>query len=112
MPAIYHTLQLSWGKTTLAQNGVIDCDVNNDELWDIQKIKHQADENEREGYKDVRMKGVRSHPYFTIPFERCIFSGLHAGIGIGSRLKDHLEEFIDIDIEIESLSRKEFQLRE
>jgi len=43
-----------------------------------------------------------------IPFLRIIFSGLHAGIGIGNRLIDHLEEFIDVDVE--NISHKEFQL--
>jgi hypothetical protein len=44
-----------------------------------------------------------------IPFSRIIFSGLHAGIGIGNRLIDHLEEFIDVDVE--DMSHEEFQLR-
>jgi hypothetical protein len=44
-----------------------------------------------------------------IPFSRIIFSGLHAGIGIGNRLIDHLEEFIDVDVE--NISHEEFQLR-
>jgi hypothetical protein len=43
-----------------------------------------------------------------IPFLRIIFSGLHAGIGIGNRLIDHLEEFIDVDVEY--ISHEEFQL--
>jgi len=44
-----------------------------------------------------------------IPFLRIIFSGLHAGIGIGNWLIQHLEEFIDVDVEI--VLQKEFQLR-
>jgi len=43
-----------------------------------------------------------------IPFSRIIFSGLHAGIGIGNRLIYHLEEFIDVDVE--NILHKEFQL--
>jgi hypothetical protein len=37
------------------------------------------------------------------------FSGLHAGIGIGNRITNHLEVFIDVDVE--DISHKEFQLR-
>ncbi len=39
---------------------------------------------------------------------RIIFSGLHASIGIGSRLISHLKEVIDVDVE--NILHKEFQL--
>jgi hypothetical protein len=45
----------------------------------------------------------------SIPFSRIIFSGLHAAIGIGNRIIQHLEEFIDVDIE--DISHEEFQPR-
>jgi len=51
---------------------------------------------------------VRSFPKSLIPFARIIFSGLHAGIGIGNRLIGHLEEFIDVDVE--NILHDEFQL--
>ena len=45
----------------------------------------------------------------SIPFSRIIFSGLHAAIGIGNRIIQHLEKFIDVDVE--DISHEEFQLR-
>ena len=55
------------------------------------------------------MKGVQSYPLSIIPFSRCIFSGLHAGIGIGNHIIQYLKTFIDIDVE--QISHEEFQLR-
>lgn len=84
-------------------------DLADGDLWDVEEVKHQADMNKQHGYTDVRMKGIKTYPLTTIPFSRFIFSGLHAGIGIGNRLIQHLEAFIDI--EIEEQSHEEFQLR-
>ena len=58
---------------------------------------------------DVRMKGVRRSPSCLIPFLCILFSGLHAGIGIGNALITYLETFIDVVIE--QISHEEFQLR-
>ncbi len=69
-------------------------------LWDINGINFQVDCNVARGFTDS--------PKSPIPFSRIIFSGLHAGIGIGNRLIDHLEEFIDVDVE--NISHEEFQL--
>ena len=44
-----------------------------------------------------------------IPFLQNIFSGLHAGIGIGNWLIQHLKEFIDVGVE--NILHREFQLR-
>jgi hypothetical protein len=85
------------------------CPLSNDMLWDINDIKLQADCNVENGFRDAQMKGVRSLPMSSIPFSRIIFSGLHAAIGIGNRIVNHLEEFIDVDVE--DISHKEFQLR-
>jgi hypothetical protein len=88
----------------------VDCDVNsNNMLWDINGINVQVDCNVARGYSDARMQGVRSSPKSLIPFSRIIFSGLHAMIGIGNRLINHLEEIIDVDVE--NISHEEFQLR-
>jgi hypothetical protein len=88
----------------------VGCDVNNnDMLWDINGINVQVDCNVAHGFTDARMRGVRSSPKSLIPFARIIFSGLHAGIGIGNRHIEHLEEFIDVDVE--KISHEEFQLR-
>ena len=85
------------------------CDMNDDKLWDIDKIKQQVDANVADQKKGVDMKGVRSYPLLIIPISRCIFSGLHAGIGIGNRLIEYLEAFIDVDVE--QISHEEFQIR-
>ena len=99
----------NWCKYSKAE-WQVDCDVNiNDMLWDINGINFQVDCNVTRGFTDARMRGVRSSPKSLIPFSRIIFSGLHAGIGIGNRLIDHLEEFIDVDVE--NISHEEFQLR-
>jgi hypothetical protein len=88
----------------------VDCDVNsNNMLWDINGIIVKVDCNVAHGYSDARMQGVRSSPRSLIPFSRIIFSGLHAMIGIGNRLINHLEEIIDVDVE--NISHEEFQLR-
>jgi hypothetical protein len=85
----------------------VDCDVNsNNMLWDINGINVKVDCNVAHGYSDARMQGVRSSPRSLIPFSRIIFSGLHAMIGIGNRLTNHLEEFIDVDVE--NILHKEF----
>jgi hypothetical protein len=78
-------------------------------LWDINGINVQVDCNVAHGFTDARMWGVPSSPKSLIPFSRIIFSGLHASIGIGNRLINHLKEFIDVDVE--NISHKEFQLR-
>ena len=75
------------------------CPVSNDMMWDIHQIYLQVDCNVENGFTDARMKGVRSSPMSSIPFSRIIFSGLHAAIGIGNRIIQHLE------------SHEEFQLR-
>jgi hypothetical protein len=75
------------------------CPVSNDMMWDIHQIDLQVDCNVENGFTDARMKGVRSSPMSSIPFSRIIFSGLHAAIGIGNRIIQHLEEFIDVDVE-------------
>ena len=85
------------------------CDMREEMLWDIDKVKQQVDENKTNKNKGVAMKGVRSCPLLTIPISRCIFSGLHAGIGIGNNLIEYLEAFIDVDVE--QVSHEEFQLR-
>jgi len=85
------------------------CHVSTDMLWDIHLVNIQADCNIQNGITDARMMGVRSSPMSTIPFCRIIFSGLHAEIGIGNRIINHLEEFIDVDVE--DISHEEFQLR-
>jgi hypothetical protein len=85
------------------------CPVSNDMLWDIHQINLQVDCNVKNGFTDARMKGVWSSPMSSISFSRIIFSGLHAGIGIGNRIINHLEEFIDVDVE--DISHEEFQLR-
>ena len=87
----------NWCKYSKAE-WQVDCDVNiNDMLWDINGINFQVDCNVTRGFTDARMRGVRSSPKSLIPFSRIIFSGLHASIGIGNRIIDHLEEFIDVD---------------
>jgi hypothetical protein len=78
-------------------------------LWDINGINEQVNYNVAHGYSDAHMQGVRSSPRSLIPFSRIIFSGLHAMIGIGNRLINHLEEIIDVDVE--NISHEEFQLR-
>ena len=99
----------NWCKYSKAE-WQVDCDVNiNDMLWDINGINFQVDCNVARCFTDARIRGVRSSPKSLIPFSRIIFSGLHAGIGIGNRLIDHLEEFIDVDVE--NISHEEFQLR-
>ncbi len=85
-------------------------DIVSDDLWDIDTINQQVKENETKNLSGANMKGVRSSPLSIIPFSRCIFSGLHAGIGIGNRIIQYLETFIDIDVE--QISHEEFQLRE
>ena len=85
------------------------CPVSDDMMWDIHQIDLQVDCNVKNGFTDARMKGVRSSPMSSIPFSRIIFSGLHAAIGIGNRIIQHLEEFIDVDVE--EISHEEFQLR-
>ncbi len=99
----------NWYKYSKAE-WQVDCDVNsNDMLWDINGINAQVDCNVAHGFTDARMQGVRSSPKTLIPFLRIIFSGLHAGIGIGNRLINHIKEVIDVDVE--NISHKEFQLR-
>jgi hypothetical protein len=78
-------------------------------LWNINGINFQVDCNVTHGFTDARMRGVCSSPNSFIPFLIIIFSGLHAGIGIGNRLIDHLKEFIDVDVE--NILQEEFQLR-
>lgn len=85
-------------------------DIVGDNLWDIDKINQQVKENETKNLTGVNMKGVRSSPLSIIPFSRCIFSGLHVGIGIDNRIIQYLEVFIDINVE--EISHEEFQLRE
>ena len=78
----------NWCKYSKAE-WQVDCDVNiNDMLWDINGINFQVHCNVACGFTDARMRGVRSSPNSLIPFLRIIFSGLHAGIGIGNRLSD------------------------
>lgn len=86
------------------------CTVESAMLWDIDEIKRQDEINKLNGHKETKMMGVRGSPMLKIPFSNIIFSGLHAGIGIGNRIIAHLEAFIDIDIE--KISHEEFQLRE
>jgi hypothetical protein len=88
----------------------VDCDVNNnDMLWDINGINVQVDCNVAHGFTDARIRGGCSSPKSLIPFLRIVFSGLDASIGISNWLIDHLEEFIDVDVE--NILHKEFQLR-
>jgi hypothetical protein len=61
------------------------CPVSNDMLWDIHQIKQQADCNVENGFRDARMKGVRSSPISSILFSRIIFSGLHAAMSLRER---------------------------
>ena len=99
----------NWCKYSKAE-WQVDCDVNsNNMLWDINGINVQVDCNVAHGFTDARMQGVRSSPKSLIPFPRIIFSGLHAMIGIGNKLINHLEEIIDVDVE--NISHEEFQLR-
>ena len=99
----------NWCKYSKAE-WQVNCDVNNnDMLWDINGINVQVDCNVAHGFTDARMRGVWLSPKSLIPFAQIIFSGFHAGIGIGNRLIEHLEEFIDVDDE--NISHEEFQLR-
>jgi hypothetical protein len=86
-------------------------DVDDNYLWDINKIKQpQVTTNESMGNKEAKMLGVRRAPYTEIPFYNIIFSGLHAGIGIGNRIIKHLETFIDVSVE--QVSDEEFRLHQ
>jgi hypothetical protein len=99
----------NWCKYSKAE-WQVNCDVNNnDMLWDINGINVQVDCNVAHVFTDARMRGVWLSPKSLIPFAQIIFSGFHAGIGIGNRLIEHLEEFIDVDDE--NISHEEFQLR-
>ena len=88
----------------------VNCDVNtNDVLWDINGINVQVGCNDAHGLTDACMLGVWLSPKSLIPFARIIFSGLHAGIGISNQLIKHLKDFIDVNVE--TISYEEFQLR-
>ena len=99
----------NWCKCT-KEEWVRGADVDDNYLWDINKIKQQVTTNESMGNKEAKMLGVRRVPYTEIPFYNIIFSGLHAGIGIGNRIIKHLETFIDISVE--QVSDQEFRLRQ
>jgi hypothetical protein len=99
----------NWCKCT-KEEWATGADVNAADLWDINKIKQQVTTNESMGNKDAKMMGVRRGPYTEIPFDNIIFSGLHAGIGIGNRIIKHLETFIDVSVE--QISDQEYRLRE
>ena len=87
-----------------------DSDIVSNDLWDIDKINRQVKENEAKNLIGANLNGVRYSPQSIIPFSRCIFLRLHAGIGIGNHFIQYLETFIDIDVE--RISHEEFQLRE
>ncbi len=89
----------NWCKLTTVEWQNV-CPVRNDMLWDIPQTNIQVDCNVENGFTDARMKWVQLSPMSSIPFSRIIFSGLHAQIGIGNRIIKHLEELIDIDVEI------------
>jgi hypothetical protein len=98
----------NWCKYSKAE-WQVDCDVNNNDMfWDINGINVQPDCNVAHGFTDAHMQVVWSSPKTLIPFLRSIFSGMHAGIGIGNRLVNHLKEVIDVDDE--NILHKEFQL--
>jgi hypothetical protein len=84
--------------------------TNDDRLWDIDTVDERVAINTEHNYTDERMMGVRSSPWFKIPFARIIFAVLHGMIGIGGVLVKDLELFIDK--EIEKLSNKEYYLRQ
>jgi hypothetical protein len=96
----------NWCKYSKAE-WQVDCDVNNNDMfWDINGINVQPDCNVAHSFTDACMQGVWSSPKTLIPFLRSIFSGLHAGIGIGNQLINHLKEVIDVDDE--NILHKEF----
>ena len=99
----------NWCKCT-KEEWATGADVGDNHLWDIGKINEQVATNISMGNTDAKMLGVRREPYTEIPFNNIIFSGLHAGIGIGNRIIKHLETFIDVSVE--HVSPEEFQLRE
>jgi hypothetical protein len=68
-------------------------------LWDIGPVNQQVAINNNNNHTDERMMGVRSSPLFSIPFNRILFSVLHAMIGIGGVLVTILEAFIECEIE-------------
>jgi len=84
--------------------------IQSDEMWDINKIDAQVKKIAEDKLTGTDMVGVRRSPLAKIPFDNIIFAGLHAGIGIGNMITDHLEEFIDI--EVEHLSDEEFRVRQ
>ncbi|KAL7528525.1 hypothetical protein ACHAXR_003576, partial [Thalassiosira sp. AJA248-18] len=105
----------NWCKLSKADWQAHGCEVNEEDLWNIARIIEQALLNDKNGFTDpkktdTRMKGVRNSPILLIEFSRIIFSGLHAGIGIGNGLVSYLEVFIDVFIE--EITHEEFQLRE
>ena len=78
-------------------------------IWDMAGVEKQAQDNIQDGNKGTEMNGVRRTPLLEIPFANISCSGLHAGISISNRLVQVLDEFIDV--QVENLSHKEYQLQ-
>lgn len=112
-------LAIIMGKEGFASSWCNWCDLDHNEwakkdhsrgtLWTYERIEEQHEENKAQEWDDERRKGIRRTPYTKIPFNRIIFSVLHAMIGVGDLIITHLEEFVDG--EIEELDPIEMQMR-
>ncbi len=77
--------------------------------WLFDLTVAQAKKNQDDGLSGIDMMGVKRSPYCKIPFERTLFSVLHALIGIGNNITKYLEHFIDLHME--KYTEKERALR-
>ena len=81
------------------------------ELWTLQAIKKQHDDNEgTPKTKGPAMMGVREYPHFDIPVENYIWPILHTLIGIGNNILTFVTEYADNHIQL--LPARQIRLKE